>query len=186
MDFYLGLIADHRRSHAARAVGLLRAAHRPGEPRPGRLLRDRRLCRRHAHGARAVAARPGARRFRRRRRRDGLRGRFPGLAGQGPDAGGRDHRVRRGGAAVLLQFHLPGAGRKSRARAAWRRGLPPDPLLSGKWLDHARRHAVHLGGGRLGDGRRVVARPFARRRRAARGRRGRARRAKQPASTSPR
>ena len=62
MDFYLGLIADHRRSHAARAVGLLRAAHRPGQPRAGRLLRDRRLCRRHAHGARAMAAGAGARR----------------------------------------------------------------------------------------------------------------------------
>ncbi len=40
------------------------------------------------------------------RRRDGLRGRVPGLAREGPDAGGRDHRLRRGGAAVLLQFHL--------------------------------------------------------------------------------
>src|SRR5262249_51994365 len=54
--------ADHRRSYAARAVRLLRAAHRPGQSRTGRLLRDRRVRRRHAYGARAMAACPRPRR----------------------------------------------------------------------------------------------------------------------------
>ena len=45
-----------------------------------------------------------------RRRRDRLRGRISGAARQGADAGGRDRRVRRGGAAVLLQLHLPDPG----------------------------------------------------------------------------
>ena len=62
---------------------------------------------------------------------------FPALAGEGADAGGRDDCLRRGGAAVLLQLHLSDPGRQPEARAAWRRGLPADPLFPGERLDHA-------------------------------------------------
>ena len=117
--------------------------------------------------------------------RGGLRGRLPGAARQGTDAGGRHARVRRGGAAVLLQFQLSARARRASHRAAWRRGIPPDPLFPRARLVHARRDAVHLGRGRAGDGGAVVDGPLARRRGAARGRRGRARRAKRAASTSP-
>ena len=45
---------------------------------------------------------------------DGLRGRLPGAARERADAGGRHHGVRRGGAAVLLQFQLSARARRIR------------------------------------------------------------------------
>ena len=145
MDFYLGLAPDHRRPHAARALGLLRAADRPDEPRAGRLLCDRRLCGRHADRARGWPIVPALAVAGARRGRRGLRGRLPGAARQGADAGGRDAGVRRGGAAVLLQFQLPARARRLQARAAWRRGVSPDPLFPRARLVDARGDAVHLG-----------------------------------------
>ena len=62
---------------------------------------------------------------------------FPALRVKGFDACGRDCCFRRGGAAVLLQFHLPDPGRQPEARTARRRGLPADPLFSREWLEHA-------------------------------------------------
>ena len=112
--------ADHRGAYPARAVGLLRAADRAGEPRAGGLLRDRRLCRGHADRARGLGAGAVAACCGNRRRRHRLRGRISGPAREGADAGGRDHGLRRGGAAVLLQLHLSDPGRQPEARAAWR------------------------------------------------------------------
>ena len=48
---------------------------------------------------------------------------FPALAREGADAGRGDDRIRRGGAAVLLQLHLSDPSRQPEARAAWREGF---------------------------------------------------------------
>ena len=137
-----------------------------------------------AHGPRTMAADPSPRRLRCCHRRRCLRRRFPCLARQGPDARGRDRRIRRSRAAFLLQLHLSNPGGKSPSRTTWRRRFPPDPLFSAEWLVDLRRHAVHLGGGGSGHGRIVVAGPFACRHRAARGRRGRSWPHRAAASTS--
>ena len=133
-----------------------------------------------------LADRSGAARRGARRRRDGLRGRLPGAAREGLDAGGGDDRVRRGGAAVLLQLQLSARARRasSSGRTAAKASGRSATFPENGWID-ARRDAVHLGRRRAGDGGAVVDRPLARRRGAARGRRGRARRADRAASTSP-
>ena len=178
MDFYYGLAADHRRPHAPRPVGLRRPADRPGDPGAGGLLRDRRLCRGNADGARRLGAAAGARGRRRCSARSSparSASRRCGCAGLmlvvATLAFGEGVRL------FFFNFDYQIAARRREGRAARRRRLPPDPLLPRERLDDARGDAVHLDDRRRRDGGAVVVRPLALRRGAARGGRGRARRA---------
>ena len=166
----------HRDPYPPRAVRVRPDAHRAALARPGRILRHRGLHRRHPHRHLRVAhpfrpARGGVHRGVLRVPR-----RLSRAAGQGPDAGGGDHRLQRVRPPVLLQPELARAARGHRGRTRQHQRLPGDPLLRGQRLVGMGDHDLRLGLRHPGHGPAVVDGPFARGGGAARGGGGRARR----------
>ena len=77
-------------------------------------------------------------------------------AGEGPDAGGRDHRVQRVRSPLLLQPELAGAPRRHPRGAGQHQRIPRDPLLRGERVVGMGDHHLRVDLRHPGHGRPVV------------------------------